>query len=110
MCCDCRFSQSRYQVACEFGEVAPGLFELILEKPPMLTPMEAVSAKIGRADSTIREVSVGGLDLRTAAFIGDLLLALQQATRGNFSGPAIPMLLAALSLTNVNGGNTTGGE
>ncbi|MEJ2310180.1 MAG: hypothetical protein P8Z31_07790 [Gammaproteobacteria bacterium] len=87
-----------------------GLFELTTEKPPAMTPMEAVTAKIARTDDAINEISSGGLDLRTLAFVAAILLALQQAIRGNFSGPAIPMILAALSLLPPGGGNAQSDE
>jgi hypothetical protein len=87
-----------------------GLFELTTEKPPAMTPMEAVTAKIARTDDAINEISSGGVDLRTLAFVAAILLALQQAIRGNFSGPAIPMILAALSLLPPGGGNAQSDE
>ena len=85
-----------------------GLFDVIAEKPPAVRPMEAVTAKLGRTDSLINEISSGGFDLRTLAFVIAMLMTLQQAARGNFSGPAIPMFLAALSLVTSNGGNFPG--
>lgn len=98
-----------------FDEVRPelerlGLFELSTEKPPAITPMEAVSAKMARTDDAITEISSGGLDLRTLAFVAAILLALQQAIRGNWTGPAIPMILAALSLLPAGGGNAQNDE
>jgi hypothetical protein len=80
-----------------------GLFELIDEKPPAARPMQAVTARMVRTDSLISEISSGGLDLRTLAFVIAMVLTLQQAARGNFSGPAIPMFLAALGLISSNG-------
>ena len=81
---------------------------MIAEKPPAVRPMEAVAAKLARTDSLINEFSSGGFDLRTLAFAIAMLMTLQQAVKGNFSGPAIPMFLAALSLVSSNGGNNPG--
>lgn len=81
-------------------------FELIDEKPPSESPMQAVTARMSRTDSLISEISSGGLDLRTLAFVIAMLLTLQQAARGNFAGPAIPMFLTALSLIQSGGGDT----
>ena len=80
-----------------------GLFELIDQKPPAVRPMQAVTARMARTSSLISEISSGGLDLRTLTFVIAMVLTLQQAARGNFSGPAIPMFLAALGLISSNG-------
>ena len=79
------------------------LFELIDEKPPAVRPMQAVTARMARTNSVISQISSGGLDLRTLTFVIAMVLTLQQAARGNFSGPAIPMFLAALGLISSNG-------
>lgn len=86
------------------------LFELIDTKPPAVTPMEAVTARIARTDSLINEISSGGLDLRTVAFLFAMLMTLLQAARGNFTGPAIPMFLTALSLIPSDIENTATAE
>lgn len=83
--------------------VALDQFELTDEKIPPLPPMEAVMGKITRTDALIGEVSSGNLDLRTLIFAGALLMTLQQVARGNLVGPALPTLMAALSM--MNGGN-----
>jgi hypothetical protein len=85
-----------------------GLFDMIAEKPPAVRPMEAVAAKLARTDSLINEISSGGFDLRTLAFAIAMLMTLQQAVKVNFSGPAIPMFMAALSLVSSNGGHIPG--
>ncbi len=82
-----------------------GLFELVDTKPPAVSPMQAVTARMARTDSLINEISAGGLDFRTLAFLVAMVITLQQATRGNFAGPAIPMFLTALSLIP-SGGDT----
>jgi hypothetical protein len=87
-----------------------GLFQLIDTKPPAVSPMEAVTARIARTDSLINEISAGGLDFRTLAFLIAMVLTLQQAARGNFAGPAIPMFLTALGLLTSNGGDTSSAE
>ncbi|MDX1344609.1 MAG: hypothetical protein R3179_01835 [Sedimenticolaceae bacterium] len=83
-----------------------GLFELVDAKPPAVSPMQAVTARMARTDSLINEVSAGGLDFRTLAFLVAMVITLQQAVRGNFAGPAIPMFLTALSLIPSGGGDT----
>jgi hypothetical protein len=79
-------------------------FELTDEPIPAVTPMEAVMVKISRTDRLIGEASTGSIDLRTLAFLAAILLSLQQAARGNLSGPAIPMLFSALSMLSNGGG------
>jgi len=74
------------------------IFELIPEPPPVTPAREIISSGVSHIDQFISERSSGGVDLGTIAFTAILGTALHQMLRGNFSGPAIPMLLSGLDL------------
>ena len=75
-----------------------GLFELKRENLPIEAPMDAVMSRITNLDNVVSEVSQGGIDLPTLAFVGYMGLTLQQLAKGNLVGPAIPMLFGSIDL------------
>jgi len=74
------------------------LFEINLTPPPVTPAKDILSSSVSQLDQMISEGSSGGVDLNTLAFTAVLGIALFQMTRGNFIGPAIPMLLSGMDL------------
>jgi len=64
---------------------------------PALVPLRE---RIDRADNLVREVSQGGADLRTLAFLGLGGLGLMQALRGQTLGHASQLLWYAFEVVN----------
>ncbi len=74
------------------------LFEMVPGMPPAAPSMSHTINSISRLDQAISAGSSGSVDLRTLAFTGIVGLSIHQMLRGNFTGPAIPMLLSAVDL------------
>lgn len=83
------------------------LFELVDGPEPKSPALNPVFAGFSWIDQAISEGSAGNVDLRSLAFIGLIGVAAQQLYRGNIAGPAIPMLLSALSLAQQINQSTT---
>ncbi|MEN8180331.1 MAG: HMA2 domain-containing protein [Pseudomonadota bacterium] len=86
-----------------YAELAPllqrlALFELVDGPEPKSLALNPVFEGFSWMNHALSEGSAGNVDLRSLAFIGLIGVAAQQLYRGNIAGPAIPMLLGALSL------------
>ena len=75
-----------------------GLFEIIDTPQAGESALKPLLAGTGRLDQALWEGSTGSIDLRTLAVTGLLGLAAYQIYRGNFLGPAVPLLLSAYDL------------
>jgi len=86
-----------------YAELAPqlqglDLFELVDGPEPKTPALAPVFEGFSRINDAVAEGSTGKIDLRSLAFIGLMGLSAQQIYRGNIVGPAVPMLLGALTL------------
>lgn len=77
---------------------AMDLFELISTPQPVTPAKELLTSGISRIDRLISQGSYAGVDLRILAFTAVLGSAVHQLVRGNYTGPAIPMLLSGINL------------
>ena len=88
---------------------APGLFELVDGPEPVKPALEQISSGIAMIDAAIADSSGGRVDLRALAYIGLMAFTLRQIIRGQFLGPALPMMWEALRLLDrFNGWKTAG--
>jgi len=74
------------------------LFELSSAPQPVTPAKEILTSGISRIDRLISQGSAGGVDLHTLAFTAVLGSALHQFVRGNYTGPAVPLLLSGINL------------
>lgn len=74
------------------------LFELVATPQPVTPAREILISGISRIDRLIYQGSSGGIDLGTLAFTALLGSSLHQFIRGNYTGPAIPLLLSGINL------------
>ena len=77
-----------------------GLFEVIDGPEPVKPALAQISSGIAMIDAAITDSSGGRVDLRTLAYIGLMAFTLRQVLRGQFLGPALPMMWEALRLVD----------
>lgn len=77
---------------------AINLFELTSAPQPVTPARELLTSGVSRIDRLISQSSSGGVDLSTLAFTALLGTALHQFVRGNYTGPAVPLLLSGINL------------
>lgn len=77
---------------------AMDLFELMPTPQPVTPVREILASGVSRIDRFVSEGSSGRVDLGTLAFTALLGGALHQFIRGNYMGPAFPMILSGITL------------
>ena len=77
---------------------AMDLFEFVSTPQPVTPAREILASGISRIDRFVSEGSLGRVDLGTLAFTALLGSALHQFIRGNYTGPAFPMILSGINL------------
>lgn len=75
------------------------LFELVEGAEPQSQALSPLFEGFAWMDRSLGDASMGKFDLRSLAVIALLGLSARQIMRGNIIGPAVPMLLNALSLS-----------
>ncbi len=72
--------------------------DLTNDPPPLAQALSGVTQAVDVLDQMVGEMTAGGADLRTLAFLVFLGLALRQALRGEVLGPALPLVWYAFDL------------
>lgn len=82
---------------------AQGLFRLSPVSPDAHTPAAHAAAGLAALDRSLKRMTEGDINARSAILLTLVALALVQAARGQVLGPASTLLWAALSLVRSEG-------
>jgi len=75
------------------------LFQIVQNAPPAIFVRERAGESFKAADSALKSVSNGGMDLLGVLFLGLVALAIHQALEGNIWAPASTLLWYAFTLS-----------